>query len=210
MQTFPIAGFLMTFLFYRDWPHLSVEVVEQEEWAGRFRSRLPVTVPVRFVWSQREMNCINGECVLHQVQVRLQSQLNRTGPVQFISTVKTDRQRDLQGTAGAATSSVCFLQNIRCMNQTSYLQNNSSTCAAIPFPLLLQAFSGSTSTSPPSSWTPSLPLLLQPERGKLFEGLWLPGWFSIKRPWFKEPSDFLTKKRKKSYKITVKKQLWFR
>lgn len=91
---------------------------------GHFGSQLAVTLPVRFVWSQREMNCINGECVLLQVQVRFQAKLNRTGPVQFISTVKTDRERDLEGTVSAATSSVCFLKNIRSMNQTSYLQNS--------------------------------------------------------------------------------------
>lgn len=142
---------------------------------GHFGSQLTVSLPVRFVWSQREMNCINGECVLLQVQVRFQAKLNRTGPVQFIS---TDRERDLEGTVSAATSSVCFLKNIRSMNQTSYLQNSpllSSTS------LLLHWLNLPVLTHPPSSSRgPALSLLLWPERGRFFEGLWLPGWFSIK------------------------------
>lgn len=188
-----------------------MEVVEQEEWAGRFRSRLPVTVPVRFVWSQREMNCINGECVLHQVQVRLQSQLNRTGPVQFISTVKTDRQRDLQGTVSAATSSVCFLQNIRCMNQTSYLQNSPllHLCrhpipAAPPsllwlnfniFPLLLDPLPASSPTARKRKalWRSLVTRVVHYKTAMIQRVLWL----------------LDKKKHKKIYEFTVKKQLLF-
>lgn len=145
------------------------------------------------------MNCINGECVLLQVQVRFQSKLNRTGPVQFISTVKTERERDPEGTVNAATSSVCFLQNIRSMNQTSYLQSGPllrlylhpihSTPPLIYWPNTITPL-----ISPRSSTSPPLSLLIRPQRGRFFKGLWLPWWFSIKPLRLKEPSDFLKEK----------------
>lgn len=152
---------------------------------GHFGSQLTVTLPVRFVWRQREMNCINGGSVL-QVQVRFQSKLNRTGPVQFISTVKTERERDPEGTVSAATSSVCFLQNIRSMNQTSYLPSGPLLhylhLHPIPStpPLLLWPNTITPPVSPLSSVSPPLSLLKCPARGRFFKGLWLPRWFTIK------------------------------
>lgn len=152
---------------------------------GHFGSQLTVTLPARFVWRQKEMNCINGECVLLQVQVRFQSRRNRTGPVQFISTVKTERERDPEGTVSAATSSVCFLQNIRFMNQTSYLPSGPLLrlyLHPIPStpPLLLWPNTITPPVSPLSSVSPPLSHLIRPERVRFFNGLWLPWWFSIK------------------------------
>lgn len=152
---------------------------------GRFGSQLSVTLPVRFVWRQREMKCINGECVLLQVQVRFQSKLNRTGPVQFISTVKTERERDPEGTVSAATSSVCFLQNIRSMNQTSYLPSGPLLRPYLhPIPSAPALLLWPNTITPPAS--PSPPCLLpclfsyaQKEDGSL-KALWLPRWFTIK------------------------------
>lgn len=82
------------------------------------------------------------------------------------------------------------------MNQTSYLQNSPLLCLChhpIPStPPLLPWLN--LPVSPPASRSPSLSLLLQPERRRFFDGLWLQGWFSIKPLWHKEPSDFLTGK----------------
>ncbi len=104
---------------------------------------------------------------------------NRSSSVHFHS--KTEQERDPEGTVSAATSSVCFLQNIRSMNQTSYLPSGPLLRLHLqPIPLLLWPNTITPPVSPLSSTSPPLSLLICPDGGRFFKGLWLPWWFSIK------------------------------
>lgn len=88
--------------------------------------------------------------------------------------------------------------------------SSSSSPPPVPpshYPLLLPFSSGRTPSPHPSHPVSSPSLLRRPERGRFFKSLWLPWWFSIKPLWLKEPSDFLTGKKK--LQIRINKQLWF-
>lgn len=80
-------------------------------------------------------------------EVPVRAEQNRSSSVHFHS--KTERERDPEGTVSAATSSVCFLQNIRSMNQTSYLPSNPPTLP--PSHSLLLLLWPNTITPPVSS-----------------------------------------------------------
>lgn len=93
------------------------------------------------------------------------------------------------------------------MNQTSHLQNGAPPPAVPRCPLPLP-FSGSARQPHPVPWIP-LPVPCPGARGRFFDGLQLPVWFSKKNPQrFKEPSE-ARKKNTNLYKIRINKPQYF-
>lgn len=149
----------MIFLFYRNWLQLRVWRVM----SGTF-------------WKWTHCYCASEVCMetegngLYQWrmcpapgtgEVPVKAKQNRSSSVHFHS--KNRAKRDPEGTVSAATSSVCFLENIRFMNQTSYLPSG---------PLLRLHLHPIPSTPPllfwPKTVTPPVSLLSLTSPPRLF------------------------------------------
>lgn len=158
---------------------------------------------MRFIWRQKEMNCINGESVLLQVQVRFQWKSNRTSPVQLISTVKTERGRETQRVqlVQLHPQSVSFKTSAPWIRHLIYRVAPSSARTSIPLPLHLSSSGWTPLPHPshPSPLSPPLSLLIHPQRGRFCKGLWLPWWFSIKTTMTQRALWFLNREKKTTH-----------
>lgn len=117
-----------------------------------FGRGLTVALPARFVRRQRENGLYQWRmCAAPGIQVRFQSEPNRTGPVQFISTVKTERRetRRVQ-LVQLHPQSVSFKTSAPWIRHLIYPAAPSSASTSIPFPLLLLLLQPSPHPSRPS------------------------------------------------------------
>lgn len=143
------------------------------------------TDPFFSLWSGREQRGPGGEvwldsegCVLLQDQVRFQSQWNRTGPVLLGSRVKPGQEDQRVQSVQLHPQTVSFKTSAPWIRHLIY--------RVVPLLQLCQpALYLSPSLAQPAGLTPvpwiPLPVPSPGARGRFFDGLQLPVWFSKKK-----------------------------